>query len=407
MQPSGLIPLRWPSETEWQRPEALSVLEGSPINCIVLSAANPQLQEAASRRGVQAITTPPATVLTDRVWPGVQRSLRGSATSDSGPTGPPWVDANGWAVQLARAKDPGKPVWVSSEPPDKTIIRPEHYALAVADCEAYGGRWIVSLDPDTRQGLLANSAAARETWQTIGKALRFFQQHGGGWSGFQPLARLGVLSDFENENEFLGTEILNLGARRHLAYRLLIPPRVDLKGLAGVLWVFPKAPAGDLLTALRAFTSQGGTLILPASAAHLSDGLPSAGRSESGYRLYTMGKGRLAVAGEPWGDPYAVATDAHRLLTRRHDVFRLWNASASNALITMSGTRALAQVLNFTARPVGHPMSLWIAQSARAARFTDLFGRTESLTVTGKNGGTEVSLPPFTSYAAIEWGASA
>ena len=407
MQPSGLIPLRWPSEPEWQRPEALAVLEGSPFNCILLSSADSALQEAASRRGVQAVIAPPATVLTDRVWPGVQRSQRGSDTSDSGPTGPPWVDANGWAIQLARAKNPGNPVWVAADPPDDTIIRAEHYALAVADSEAYGGRWIVSLDPHTRKGLLANAADARETWQTIGKATRFFREHEAAWAGLETLAKLGILSDFENENEFLGTEVLNLAARRYLAYRILVPARVELKGLAAVLWVFPKAPEGELLKQLQAFTSGGGILILPASAAHVADGLAGAGRHETGYRLYTLGKGRIAVAVEPWGDPYVLAVDAHRLITRRHDVFRLWNPGAANAVNSVSGRRALSQVLSFTARPASNPMSLWIAHQAKTARFLDLFGRTEALTVTPKTGGSEVSLPPFTSYAAIEWGASA
>jgi hypothetical protein len=407
MQPSALIPMLWPSEPDWQRPEALAVLDGSPVNCIVLPGPNAAIQEAALRRAVQAAVTPPAHVLTGRVWPGVQRSMRGSTTSDSGPTGPPWVDANGWAVQLARAKHPDKPVWVSAMPPEKTIIRPEHYALAVADSEAYGGRWLIALDPETRRGLLAANGEAREIWQTIGKALRFFRQKEAKWSGLQPLARLGVLSNFEDENEFMGTEILNLGARRHLAYRILIPPRVNLQGLAGVLWVYQKPPEGNMLKALRAFASEGGLLILPASSAHLSDGLPQAGLSETGYRLYTMGKGRVAVAAETWGDPYAVATAAHRLLTRRHDVFRLWNAGASNTMSLFSPSRALTQILNFTGRPAGHPMSAWIAYNAKTAKFLDLFGRTEPLAVTLKNGGAEVSLPPFTSYAAIEWEASA
>jgi hypothetical protein len=297
-------------------------------------------------------------------------------------------------------------VWVSVEPPEKTIIRAEHYALAVADAEAYGGRWIITLDADTRKGLLANNSDPREIWQTIGKALRFFRQQEPKWQGLQPLARLGVLSDFEGDNEFMATEILNLGARRHLAYRILVPPRVDLKGLAGVLWVYQKAPEGEMLKTLRAFVSTGGLLILPASAAHLSDGLPPAGRTEFGYRLYTMGKGRLAVPSETWGDPYVVASDAQRLLTRRHDVSRLWNPGASNTLSLVSGSRAVTQILNFTGRPAGHPMSAWIAWPAKTAKFLDLFGRTESLPVTSKTGGAEVSLPPFTSYAAIEWGVS-
>jgi hypothetical protein len=399
--------MQWPSEPDWQRPEALSVLDDSPVNCILLPAANAALQEAASKRGVQAVTTPAANVLKDRVWPGVQRSIRGSVTSDSGPTGPPWVDSNGWAIQLARAKNPGHPVWISAPPPEKTVIRAEHYALAVADSEAYGGHWIISLDADTQKGLLNRDSAARETWQTIGKALKFFRQHEGGWAGFQTFARLGVVSDFEGENEFIGTEVLNLSPRQHLPYRILIPPQLDLKGLSAVLWIHPKAPEGDMLKSLRAFALAGGILIVPASAAHMSDGLPSAGKHETGYNQFTLGKGRIAVSPEPWSDPFAVVTAAHRLVTRRRDVYRLWNASAANAHTSISGPKALTQVLNFTARPFGHPMSLWIAQPTKAARFSDLFGRTEALTVAARNGGSEVSLPVFTSYAAIEWGVTA
>ena len=61
-------------------------------------------------------------------------------------------------------------------------------------------------------------------------------------------------------------------------------------------------------------------------------------------------------------------------------------------------------VLNFAARPPAHPMSLWVARTAKSATFRDLFGRVEKLTVTPKADGPEVSLPSFASYAAVEFG---
>jgi hypothetical protein len=91
-------------------------------------------------------------------------------------------------------------------------------------------------------------------------------------------------------------------------------------------------------------------------------------------------------------------------MTKRADVYRLWNAGASNAFLQTDGARTLAQILNFTGRPAGHPMSLWIAQRVSSARFYDLFGRTEKLDVIRKGEGSEVNLPPFSSYAAVEFG---
>lgn len=406
LQPKDLIPIKWPHEPDWKRPEALSILEKSPVNCILLAKADEGLSAAAAKMGVQVITTPPATMISEPVWPGVKRSDRGNETS-AGPTGPPWVDSNGWAVALAHAKAPGKPVWVPAEPPSDRVLRPENFAIAIADAEMYGGRWVVSLDAPTRKGLLSGESQARETWQTIGKTLTYFREQRKTWADARPLAKFGVMSDFAGENEFLGQEVLNLSARRYLAYRIVMPDASDLAGLAGLLWIDQRAPAGEALIRLKSFVAGGGTLILPASAAHMSDGLTQRGRHDTGYRMYPSGKGFIAVAPEPWTDPYVVATDAHRILGRRHDAFRLWNVGASNAYTLMNGQRTLGQVVNYTGRAIGHPMSLWISRSAKSARFRDAFGRDETLAVTSKNGGVEVSVPPFSCYAAIEFGETA
>jgi hypothetical protein len=402
LQPKDLVPIRWPNEPEWLRPESLSILEKSPVNCLLLGKLDATFAAAAEKRGVHVLTSAPATMIAEPVWPGVKRT--GGGAGDAGPTGPPWVDANGWAIALARTKAADKPVWVPADPPGDRVLRPENFALTIADAEAYGGRWVVSLDEPTRKGLLTGDSQARETWDTIGKAFTYFAGQRPALSTAKPLARFGVMSDFLGENEFLGQEVLNLSARRHLAYRILLPSSSDLAGLAGLLWIDGKAPAAETLARLRAFVNGGGILVVPSSVASVTDGLASRGRHETEYRMYSLGKGQIAVAPEPWSDPYVVATDAHRIIGRRHDPFRLWNASASNAYPVVAGNRTIAQVINYTGRPIGHPMSIWVAVKAKTARFRDMFGRNEALTITPKNGGSEVSLPPFSCYAAIEFG---
>jgi hypothetical protein len=402
-----LVPIRWPRETEWLKPASLALLDRTPVNCVVLPEAPADFVAAAKAKGIQVVAEPPAVLVDEPVWPGVQTSMRGSNTSDAGPTGPPWADANGWKVMLARLRSAGKPVWVGAEPPADRVLRPEHYALAVADAEAYGGRWLISPDAALKKGLLAGDTQAKETWATLTGALRFFDARRQSWSALRPLARLGIASSFEGEDEFIAAEVLNLAARRHVPYRAMLRPHLDLQGLSTVLWIHAKAPEGAEKKALTDFVAAGGTLVLPASAAHMTDGLAPAGKSVVDYRLYASGKGRIAVAAEPWSDPWVVVSDVNRMMTRRADLFRLWNAGASNAYLATDGKRVVAHVLNFTGRPAAHPMSLWLARAARSVVFYDLFGRAEKLPVAAKNEGVEVSLPPFASYAAVEFGEGA
>ncbi len=446
------------------KPESLGVLQGSPFNCVVLDwgAGKPEdsaqrdalkpLIAAAKARGLDVVgqvtgepdsaaltaardaglsavlleksakgaplpvialsgpaeagrTTSPLVALKDCEWPSVRTGKSGNA--ESGPTGYPWVDSSGWMSQLARSVAPaGTAIWSTGEPKPDRVLRADHYVVAVADAAAWGSRWVVALEPATQAGLVRQSSEAKEIWSTLVKALRFFEAHKAWQSGAAVLARLGVLSDFEGENEYLAQEVLNLSARRQLPVRVVHSGRVSkgsFDGLKALVSVDTKAPAASLIDP---FLAAGGTLIVPPSAAHLTDGKPSAGKHATGYQLTKAGAGLIAVAPEPWVDPYLVAQDAHRLMGRKNDVVRLWNSGSSITYPTLldGGKRAVAHIVNYTGRAVGHPMSLWIARPYAAARFVDIGGRSEMLTVTRKGEGTEVNLPALTAYAAIEFG---
>ena len=63
-----------------------------------------------------------------------------------------------------------------------------------------------------------------------------------------------------------------------------------------------------------------------------------------------------------------------------------------------------AELVNFTGRTSRHPMSLWVAKEFRGGRFIAL-GNAESktLALTPRSGGTEVHLPAFDVYAAVDF----
>lgn len=433
------------------QPSALRILENSPVNCIVVSwaAGLPEdaeqqralqpLIEAARRRGLDVLgrvwgspgrlagtglaaivaekpvesdvpvilAAAPGDVARDAVvaavahtvWPRVPVRKGGSA--EARPTGPPWVDANGWRALLANAKAPKAPVWIFADPPRDLVLLPDAYALAVADSGAYGARWVVSLDPGARLGLSKGIPAAAEIWSTLRKALEYFGRPAPA-PPYRP--QLAIVSDFAGPNQFLAQEVLNLATRRHLAYKIVDRAQMnaaDLQGIRSALLVDRRLPDHVLMN----YAQNGGTLIVPSGLADAVAGLTLAQSQNDAFRVYAAGKGQIAVATKPWVDPYLLAADVHLLISRRNDPFRLWNASSTHVHVTAGTSEPpTAHVVNYTSRRFAHPMSLWVAGEYKSARIATMFGEpAKPLPVLHNNAGTEVHLPPFEICATIEF----
>jgi len=433
------IPMRWPPA--WREPSLLDLLRGTPVNCLIIPgqvARDPALSpliEQGRRAGISFVATappeqapqparPPASLaaavpvtprsrpdwssaspilaVSEAVWPGV--AMDSGSGVGAGPTGVPWVDSNGWFVRLATVRAPGKSIWLACDPPEKRVLPPEAYALAVADAEAYGARWIISLADGL--GLAQKKPQALQAWRQVTGALEFFRAHRE-WSQFRPLGVLGVLSDFSGPNQDLAGEILNLLSRRSLPYRIFEKSRFvqsPIGGLKAIIDPDQQPPDGPLRRKLMAFVRSGGLLIVGPQWKPPEGPLgPGDVHGRHGVRL--VGKGHLAIAKEETQDPYLVAADAHLLLSRRNDLLRLWNAGSMNAHYTVApdGKRALVQLINYSGRPAGHPVTLGLTEPYRTARFWGLGVATPApLKPVAAARGIELPLPDFGVYAAVE-----
>jgi len=418
--------MRWPAG--WRDPSRLELLEGTPINCLLLAAEGEQLQairEQAGKRGLTCLTVvgsdapaaspqirihprstldwrtaDPVLAVSECVWPAV---AGGSGGAQAGPTGVPWVDSNGWFVQLARTLRPRQVLWLVFEPPEKVLLRPEAYALAVADCETYGGRWVIALDAVAE----SDPARARGLLAAAGRAVRFFMQHAR-WRTFVPHAAVGILSDFSGANRDPSYELLNLLARRPLPFRILENARgaaLPLEGLKAVIYADQQPPEAPLRERLLAFARAGGLLVTgPQWGAR--EGAPAPGDVYERFTVWRTGKGRLAIAKEELSDPYLAALDVHLLLGHEHDLLRLWNGGSLNVYYTSSpaaGRSGLLQLVNYTTRRAAHPVTVGLAQPYKKARFWDLGADSpRPLEIQAAARGIELPLPEFSVYAAIE-----
>jgi hypothetical protein len=454
--------------TAWHRAEALSLIVNSPVNCLVVTWAAGTAEDAeqqstlkplvveAKKQGLAVVgeikgeslkaieaarsaglngvlldklvpapglvvitatpgaevpkaSPPPIAALSDASWPHIP-PRRGGTNPAAGPTGMPWVDSNGWLVQLAHAKAPGKTIWLSDSPPPDLALPDAGYSVAVADAEAYGARWIVSLQAALRRGLTAGDAGAKQTWKSVTGALDFFSRHKN-WRGQIGIARLGVISDFSGGNKLMAQELLNLAARRPLPCRAIdrtnFAPE-SITGLRTIVWADAQMPDGGVQKLLNAFVREGGLLLAAGAAAGLAASMKPAGSHEGRFNLFASGKGRVGIAVKPWSDPFLLAADAHLLMSRKHDVLRAWNGGSSNFNYTATPDRrsAVVQIVNYTGRPVGGDMSLYVAHAYKTAVLHRLTGgQPEPLKITPTAQGVEVYLPPFAAYAAVEYGA--
>ena len=350
----------------------------------------------------------PLLVCEDAVWP----RLRSTTITDTdsvvaGPTGVPWLDSNGWYVQLTRTLNQGNPIWLMFDPPKMTSpLQEEAYLLALADTEAYGARWMISLDDTLRSDLAARKPQALESWKNITNALRFFRNHPE-WNAYRPKSFLAVVSDFTGSNEFLSGEVLNLLRRRQVGFSIVDKSQcmeASLGEVKAVLWV-DQEPAGKELNAILMSFVQKGTLLIVPKTWRKAGGIPKGTQLDDRFEIFGIGKGRLARANKETDDPYQVAEETHLLLSRRNDLFRLWNAGTFNGYLTLSpdNKKSLLQLINYAGRNSPEPLSVWVKGSYSRARVWRHCSASASLVnaVPAQNG-QEYHLPPVGFYAAIE-----
>jgi len=337
---------------------------------------------------------PEGVALRQGQWPRIRAGGR-SGQPEAGPTGIPWVDANGWLIRLARTEEPGKTVWLTYEPPTDITPAPESYLLAIAEAEVHRGRWVISAAP----GKIGSEG--------IVEALEFFDAHSGSID-WQPVASLAILSDFAGPNQFLAREVLNLAARRHLAYRIVDRRRLEAASFAGLraiafLDAGPPAagPVDDSLRRrLMDFAEAGGQVIAPAGFL-----TPVSGETRHGYHVDRRGRGEIVTPERRWTDPYLVVQALHLLLGRRADVLRLYNAGSMTSCysISVDDRRGVVEVLNYALRPASHPVTVALRRRWKTARLRMLEApKPASLEPVETGYGIEIALPPFRVYARIE-----
>jgi hypothetical protein len=452
----------------WEQPSTLKLLQGTPINCLIVDWAfgepedSAQMQalkpllEAGRRQGISfvgkvaakdgsgaAVTAARAAGLSavmleeasaqssalpailqfprdkvawetastifsarENVWPGVNLGTMEGDTAIAGPTGIPWVNSNGWFSLLAGELASGKTLWLDFDPPEASnVLHPARYDLAIADSQAYGSRWIISLDDKLRAALPKGNPQAMGVWEKMCEALAFFESHRE-WEAFKSQGILAVISDFRGKNAYLSGEVLNLLSRRGVQFQIFerSKPLRSTESMKAILWLDTEVPSAEQQSDLLAFVRQGG-LVIASAYWGPAEVKPTKKDPSLQYKMYNVGTGQIAVAEEGFRDPYQVAVDTHLLVSRRNDLVRLYNPEATNcrASIDPGQRKRLVQVLNYSSEPADF-VTVWVNARAQSARLWRLDAK-DALTVQGVavTRGTDFGLPQLSVYCALEF----
>ena len=456
---------------QWLDPSLLALVQGTPVNCLVVSwasglpadaeqqqALKPLLEKgrqagldfvglieaaadkpaaiaAARAAGLSAVameTIPagdagipviawaksgealwsansPILGVADGIWPGVPQEK----APTGGPTNLPWVDSNGALLGMARALAPNKDVWVFVEPPTKAKLTVANYLLTVADAEAYGGHWVISLDDQMRAGLAAKSAQTAADWKKITDAVAFFGQNKT-IRTYERMGRLAVMSNFSEPDRAFGEDTLNMFPRLREPFRVISRTQAlaaSLDGLQGIFFVDQVAPEPKLREKLTAFVKGGGTLFVRSTWPN-PEGSPMQLSSAEDYLYFNvrqLGKGRLAVAKEENPDTYFSCMDVQNIMSHRGDPARLYNGASMNYFYQVSprGRQGVIHVLNYSRLPGSANALIFLKSPYRSASFESpeialpVALKWSPLTSAYETGGAELSLPLISVYGAV------
>lgn len=411
MGQTRLCPIEWPAG--WDEATLGRLLAGTPFNCVTGDASR------AAPAGIQLVTprwtnhsdvdwtsvTSPVAI-GDAFWPDLQR--RAADVSDAGPTGAPWLDANGWLIELARARAPkNAEVWIKSAPPDaQSELTWNRYRLAFCEAFAYGAVRPVWLAPAHAEALAKGEAGAVAGWKALCGTASWLLERSA-WSAMPTESALVILSDFSGPNEYISNETLLLCSRRGLAFTPCDPAHLNatvLKGKAALLYTDQQPLTGTHLALVRSFVAQGGVFIALPSSGKMLDDLEHLDEPHPRFSLHRLGRGRVALAAKGFDDPWLLSQDTHLLMSKRNDVARLFNPGSLQLRFTVSDDRkrAVAHVINYTARPTQNQSTLSLTMAARAARMHVAGVPPAAAPIIRESGRTEVALPGFDVYAAVE-----
>ncbi|MCC6343882.1 MAG: hypothetical protein IT166_16885 [Bryobacterales bacterium] len=332
---------RWPQG----EPAHVELLRDAGVEFVVEDSPPPAFAEALRKAGIGVLSNSAlGPVMKDGLWPGISRgpNVEGRGDETASASREPWVNANGYQVQVERALG-GKPL-LGYLPNDRAGVSPDRVVpfdtlkLALTEARVNGGNYILALEPHYRTALLGGEEKAKSAWRSLGTTARWLKANASSY-GLPLLPTITMVVDRSDETHEMANLLFRRGASPNVVSVERVPkpsPRILVVSAAGLKPV-PEA----VLDHARA----GATVIIDAAPAAAWKKV----KTERDRDFYSLGKGQVLVYHEPIADPSEYALDVIDVATYRRRPVRIWNALASIAIAGSGPVRGqtLMHVVNY------------------------------------------------------------
>jgi len=389
--PADWVPARWP----FHDAKSLELLEGSPINCLLLDAWAADFPAAATKRGLvtlavlapqpdaagaarramaagitgivlegdfpegtggavkSAAGSAPVVELTARnrmmfgndapilgtyqgLWPGV--AVQDDGAKRAGPSGSVWIDTNTGFLRAARAWGDAT-IWIANRPPEKAIVAGTRYLQVIADAAASGARWVLALDADFVSRLGRHDAGALRDFARINSMLQYFERHPD-WRRMREFGQLAIVQDLA-KGGLLSGGILDMIAVKHTPVEPIPTQHLSpdaLKDATMAVNVEGDSLSDQQKQVLLNFAHKGGLLLTAP---------PGWKDRNPGGDKITLDKAELDRLGEIW-------KEVNSMIGRRNLGVRLFNVSTmlSNVMASADGNAEIVHLVNYADFPV-------------------------------------------------------
>jgi hypothetical protein len=232
------------------------------------------------------------------------------------------------------------PLWLGNLPPAKTVVSGERYLEAICDAAMVGARWIIALDDDFAQRLKDKDPATLKQWRRMGQHLQYYEDHKE-WRTFKPAGEFALIQGVD-DGALLSGGILDMIATKHTPVKPVPRQKLSIAQFKGI------------------------------SMAVNVDGASLTPEQKDVLRSFTRSGGTLLTGPPGWKAPTAANGDqitlekaemerldtiwkeVNTMIGRRNLGARLFNVSTmlSDLISSPDGKEVIVQLVNFSDYPV-------------------------------------------------------
>jgi hypothetical protein len=335
------------------------------------------------------------------LWPGISRGGAQTGTDETASASrQPWVDANGFWVQWLRVMYPRR----AGVSPDRVLPFSTH-ELGLIEAWAFGGNWIVSLEPRFKEALLKGEPKALDAWRELGRTAGWLREHAGLF-GKPVFPEVTMLVEGGEET----AELANLAYRQNACPCLAPaqnPPPPDPARRLAIVAANLHAPATPVRVRILAHAEAGASVVTaaPADQNWWRDPRLKPVKSQEDRDFFALGKGQVVAYKDAIVDPSEFALDIIDIVTHRRRAVRLWNALTVIALATSSNpaTEAHVVAVNY-GQPIQRDIQVRVQGIYKKARLLCPGKQPLDLKTAKRGSTTEVFLPELGKLGVVVFG---